>query len=115
MRASLASWLPLRLNARLSRPSALSNHNTSAYTDSQDLEKYGHRESESSEEDDYSCPSSPGESSTRCSFDSHPSDQPMLRRKSPAISYRYAYYRMPRKIVNSICFVMIFTLVIFIG
>lgn len=39
----------------------------------------------------------------------------MIRRKPPAVSYRYEYYRMPRKIVNHLCFLLIFTLIIFVG
>jgi hypothetical protein len=115
MRASLGLLNPLKLKARPFRPSALPIHESSKYSDRSDSEKHGHSDRESSGEYEYSYLSSPDSSSARSSFDSHPSDQPMIRKKPPAVSYRYAYYRMPRKIVNRMCFLLIITLVIFIG
>jgi hypothetical protein len=115
IRASLGLLNPLRFNSRPFRPSTLPIHESSRHKDGTESEKYCQSDGESSGEYEYSYPSSPESGSARSSFDSHPSDQPMIRKKPPAVSYRYAYYRMPRKIVNRMCFVLIITLVIFIG
>ena len=115
MRGSLGLSNPFKLTTRPFRPSTLPIHESSRNRGGIDSEKYGPSDRESSEEYDYSYPSSRESSSVRSSFDSYPSDQPMIRKKPPAVSYRYAYYRMPRKIVNRMCFVLIITLVIFVG
>src|SRR3984957_5144482 len=107
MRGSLGFVNPFKLNTRPFRPSTLPIHESSRNKDGTDSEKYGQSDREASEEYDYSYPPSSDSSSARSSFDSPPSDQPMIRKKPPAVSYRYAYYRMPRKIVNRMCFVLI--------
>lgn len=115
MGPTLASLNPLKLNARSFRPSALPIHKTRQPRDTPDLEKYDETDRISSGDYDSTYPSSPDTGSSRSSFESYPSDRPMIRRKPPAVSYRYDYYRMPRKILNNMCFVLIFTLIIFIG
>src|SRR5438045_1240021 len=111
MPATLGWFNPFQRTAKSQHYSPLPRQNR----DKPDVEKRGNSDRVSSGEYDYSCPSSPGTSSNRSSFDSHPSSRPIMRRKPPVVSYRYEYYRMPRKVVNHLCLLLIISLMIFVA